>query len=294
MDANRYSKHHKEMVEKEPYTPTAPQMQEREYVRMLWQKLLDAYIKPYGPREVNLPSNVRDHLLSLPVTAAPPDPLELEPAVKIIYELMDESVLVPFLNSVAPSRASNTYTDSWMTDDVNTTDYNMSASMDERSLSPAESRNKRDGSPPTSRHDFSLTHGLSHRTSQQSHLTAALGLTGITRLSTYISGTSATSSNEAPDSLTDESTDSPSTSGSALEPMTPPSTPPTSHVGFRDISPVTSPNTNHRLEGSSWKKMGAKLGWKKSRSGHGSGSSTTSSSRYPLKEANEDGAYNSL
>jgi hypothetical protein len=77
-----------------------------------------------------------------------------------------------------------------------------------------------------------------------------------------------------------------------LEPMTPPSTPPTSHLGFRDISPVTSPNAHHRMEGSSWKKMGAKLGWKKSRSGHGSGSSATSSSRYPLKETTEDGANN--
>lgn len=287
MDANRYSKHYKEMVEKEPRTPISPQMQECEYVRMLWQKLLDAYITPNGPREVNLPSNVRDHLLALPSTVFPPDPLELEPAVKIIYELMDESVLVPFLNSVAPSRGSHTYTDPSASDDASTNEYNMSASLDERSLSPAKSRNRRDGSPPTSRHD------LSHRTSQQSHLTAALGLTGITRLSTYISGSSTTSSNEAPDSLTDDSTESPSTSGSALEPMTPPSTPPTSHLGFRDMSPVTSPNTHHRLDGSSWKKMSAKLGWKKGRSGHGSGSSTTSSSRQ-LKETNEDGTYNSL
>src|ERR1700712_5657694 len=39
MDANRYSKHYKEMVEKEAQTPYSPQiMQEVEYVRMLWQK----------------------------------------------------------------------------------------------------------------------------------------------------------------------------------------------------------------------------------------------------------------
>jgi hypothetical protein len=294
MDAKRYSKHYRDMVDRDPHTPVSPQSQECEYVRMLWQKLLDAYITPNGPREVNLPSNVRDRLLSLPNTYTPPDPAELEPAVKIIYELMDESVLVPFLNSVAPSRGPQTYTSPWTSDENMADDY-MAASLDERSLSPAQTRSKRDGSPPTSRHDIvsqSYT-GPSQRHSQQSHLTAALGRSGITRLSTYISGSSGTSSAEAPDNLTDDSTDSPSPSGSAMEPMTPPNTPPTSNAGFQDISPGTSPN-HSRAEGSGWKKMGAKLGWKKSRSGHGSGSST-SSSRYPVgRETSDENASSGL
>jgi hypothetical protein len=294
MDANRYSKHYKDMVERDPHTPLSPQTPECEYVRMLWQKLLDAYIAPNGPREVNLPSDVRDRLLSLPCTDTPPDPTELDTAVKIIYELMDESVLVPFLNSVAPSRGPETYSSPW-TSNESMTDVYMTGSLDERSLSPAKSRNHRDGSPPTgsaANDVVSQNAGPSQRLSGQSHLTAALGRSGITRLSTYISGSPGASSAEAPDSLTDDSTDSPSQSGSALEPMTPPNTPPTSNAGFSDISPGTSPN-NSRHEGSSWKKMGAKLGWKKSRSGHGSGSST-SGSRYPLRETSHENSSNGL
>ena len=282
MDAKRYTKHFQEMIEKDPHTPLAPESQECEYVRMLWQKLLDAYIAPNGPREVNLPSHVRDRLVKLPCTGIPPDPLELDEAVKIIYELMDESVLVPFLNSVAPQRGAESYSSPW-TSDESVMDTYMAGSLDERSLSPARSRNQRDGSPPMHGPGNDIISqsysGPSPRLSRTSHLTAALGRSS-SRLSAHISGASGTSV-EAPEGLTDDSTDSPSPSGSALEPMTPPHTPPTSDVGFTHISPGTSPQ-NPRGEGSGWKKMGAKLGWKKSRSGN------TSSSRYPMGKETSD------
>jgi hypothetical protein len=285
VDANRYSKHYQEMIKKDPTTPLSPHAPDFEYVRMRWQKLLDAYIAPNAPREVNLPSDVRDHLLSLPCTDVPPDAAELEPAVKIIYELMDESVLVPFLNSVAPARGPETVASPWTSNESMTDSY-MTGSLDERSLSPAKSRNQRDGSPPSSGSGADIISqsysGPSPRHSHQSHLTAALGLS---RLSANISGSSGTSSADAPESMTDDSTDSPSPSGSALEPMTPPNTPPTSNAGFGDVSPGTSPQPN---PSSSWKKMGDKLRWKKSRSGHGSGSST-SGSRYPMsREVSEE------
>ncbi|PVH84501.1 hypothetical protein DL98DRAFT_349537, partial [Cadophora sp. DSE1049] len=254
MDAKRYEKHYRDMVDKDPHTPVSPQSPECEYVRMLWQKLLDAYIAPNGPREVNLPSNIRDHLLSQPCEHSPPDPAELDPAVKIIYELMDESVLVPFLNSVAPSRGPETYSSPW-TSDESMTDAYMSGSLDERSLSPAKSRNRRDGSPPSGSDVVAQSqNGPSPRHSHQSHLTAALvGRAGVARLSTYLSGSSGTSPGEAPENMTDDSTDSPSPSTTALEPMTPPNTPPTSNIAF-DVSPGTSPRTA-REGNSGWKKM---------------------------------------
>lgn len=285
MDADRYTKHYRDMVEKDPSTPVSPQQKPSpEYVRMLWQKLLDAYIAQNAPREVNLPSDVRDHLLSLPCTHLPPDPAALEPAVKIIFELMDESVLVPFLNSVAPSRGPETVASPW-TSNESMSDTYMTGSLDERSLSPAKSRNQRDGSPPSSGPAADAVsqsyNGPSTRQSHSSHLSAALGFS---RLSANISGSSGNSSGEGIDSMTDDSTDSPSPSASALEPMTPPNTPPTSNAGFVDVSPGTSPQTNP----SGWKKMGDKLRWKKSRSGHGSASSTTSS-RYPIsREGSEE------
>ena len=274
MDATRYTTHYHSMVEREPHTPLSQQTQDCDFVKMLWTKLLDAYIAPNAPREVNLPSDVRNRLMSLPHGFTPPDPAELEPAVKIIYELMDESVLVPFLNSIAPFRPSESLGSPW-TSNESMMDTYMAGSLDERSLSPAKTRNQRDDTPPISGNDVvtqSLT-GPSPRHSHQSHLTAALGRTASSRISAYLSGSStASSAPEGPDSLTDDSTDSPSPSASALEPMTPPNTPPTSDTSFTNAAPGTSPQTI-RPEGSSWKKMGAKLGWKK---GRGSGSSSGS------------------
>lgn len=267
MDATRYKNHYHATYGRDSYAPLSPTDQDREYVRMLWRKLLDAYIAPNGPREVNLPSDVRDRLMRLPNVYAAPDPRELDQAVKIIYELMDESVLVPFLNSIAPS-SRGSESSPWASSE-SVVDTTMAGSLDEQSLSPARLR-ARNRSPPLSADKPSHSHSLpSHRSSQHSHLTAALGrATSAARLSTFMSGSSGTSSTE-PDSLTDD-TDWPS----PLEPMTPPTTPPTSDTGFASDSPGTSPR--HSREGSvSWKKMGAKLGFKKSRSTH----SSTSSSR---------------
>ncbi|KAG0652277.1 hypothetical protein D0Z07_0954 [Hyphodiscus hymeniophilus] len=265
MDAKRYTTHYRTMVARDPHTPLSPHTRDCEYVKMLWSKLVDAYITPNAPREVNLPSDVRNRLMSLPHESTPPDPTELEPAVKIIYELMDESVLVPFLNSVAPVRPSEPLGSPW-TSNESMMDAYMTGSLDERSLSPSRTRQQRDDTPPISGNDV-VTHSSTGPSPRHSHLTAALSRNS-TRLSAYLSGSSAQSPSEGPESLTDDSTDSPSPSASALEPMTPPNTPPTSDTGFRDVPPGTSPQTV-RPEGSSWKKMGVKLGWKK---GRGSGS----------------------
>src|SRR5271156_743550 len=62
MDASRYRKHYNSMADSHPGTPISPASEGCDYVKMLWQKLLDAYIAPNGAREVNLPSNVRDRL----------------------------------------------------------------------------------------------------------------------------------------------------------------------------------------------------------------------------------------
>ncbi|TGO72534.1 hypothetical protein BELL_0443g00010 [Botrytis elliptica] len=278
MDATRYKKHYQATYGRDPYSPLSPTDQDSEYVRMLWRKLLDAYIAPNGPREVNLPSDVRDRLIHLPNIYEAPDPRELDQAVKIIYELMDESVLVPFLNSIAPpSRASDH--SPWASNESFVDAAAMAESLDERSMSHSRLRTRK-GSPPLSGDKMSHSHSLpSQRPPQHPHLTAALGRVTSARLSTFMSGSSGTSSIES-ESLTDD-TDSPS----PMEPITPPTTPPTSDTGFVSDSPGTSPR--HSREGSvSWKKMGAKLGFKKSRSAHGS---TSSSRRHsvasPLSDA---------
>lgn len=67
----------------------------------LWDKLMQVYIAPCSPREINIPSRVRDRLLRLSGTLGPPHPKELEEAGRIVHELMNDSLLVPFLESVS-------------------------------------------------------------------------------------------------------------------------------------------------------------------------------------------------
>lgn len=52
MDASRYRKHYSKMVNRHPGTPISPLSDECSYVLMLWRRLIDAYIRESGPREV--------------------------------------------------------------------------------------------------------------------------------------------------------------------------------------------------------------------------------------------------
>ncbi|SCO84439.1 related to a-agglutinin core protein AGA1 [Fusarium oxysporum] len=70
-----------------------------DYLRALWEDLLENYILPDGHREVNLPSEVRDRLLGFCSSDLLPHPSELDAAVKIVHELIEDSILPGFLNS---------------------------------------------------------------------------------------------------------------------------------------------------------------------------------------------------
>lgn len=59
MDASRYRKHYSKMVNRHPGSPISPLSDECAYVLMLWRRLIDAYIRESGPREV-----CNSHLLS--------------------------------------------------------------------------------------------------------------------------------------------------------------------------------------------------------------------------------------
>lgn len=107
MDAGRYKKHYAKMMARAGEGGTPPS-KDRDYVQALWERLVEAYIQPSGSREVNIPSSVRDPILKLKPGKLPPAPEALDPAVAKIYELMEESVLVPFLNSVYPQTAHPT------------------------------------------------------------------------------------------------------------------------------------------------------------------------------------------
>ncbi|EEU42761.1 uncharacterized protein NECHADRAFT_95673 [Fusarium vanettenii 77-13-4] len=98
LDSQRYTAIFNEMITDNPN----PTQEDHDRVCALWEKLMQVYIIPCAPREVNIPARIRDELLNLPCGPAPPHPSQLSETGRILYELMNDSLLVPFLQSVAP------------------------------------------------------------------------------------------------------------------------------------------------------------------------------------------------
>jgi hypothetical protein len=195
-----------------------------DHVCSLWEKLMQAYIIPYAPREVNLPGRVRDRLLGLSCGSIPPSPRELDDAVRIVYELMNDSVLVPFIESVTPAHSEG-YADD-------------------------EGQDVREG-----RSRIRIPPRDAVKSDESSRSPKFLPQLSLSRSG---ASRSASSSGEAGDreGLTDDSASA--HSPPAMEPMTPPTTPPTSDWAFS-----TSPGGLQRAlaaHNSGWKKVGAKLG----------------------------------
>lgn len=260
MDAARYKKHYQKVTADASKSDAAAE-EAFAYGRMLWQRLVDAYIMPNGPREVNLPSNVRDDLLQLPNYHTPPHPSVLDPAVKIVYELMDESVLVPFLNSVSTQSAVSGVSPWTSVENVD-----RSKSNSERSTSPSKTRRRRRDYSPHSR----MSHPINLSASFTKAGAASHRLSQLVSASWSVGSPSPShdhSDHDLSASLTDDSTDSASPSASGFDPITPPTTPPMTDLSASTTSD-TSPGSSPKLgRGEGWKKMGAKLGWRKSRSG---------------------------
>lgn len=234
MDADRYRSVHANFMAAQ----AAGFSDGSDHVCSLWHKIINAYILPYGHREVNLPSRVRDRLLSLPAAPVPPHPSELDEAVRIVYELMNDSVLGPFLAALAPQHD----------------EFAMADPHDPRQPRP---RNRMP-------RDLSSSSDESSRSPKMSFLP----MLNIPWTSEPKSSASSTSDAAERGGLTDSSNNTPSPTGN--EPMTPPTTPPMSDWAF------SSKGIGHPSS-SGWKKMGAKLGLNRmGRSKRGHSSSTTS------------------
>ena len=240
IDAERYREKYDALVLHMAGLPLSPDVDEARNLRMLWKRLLDAYITPDCPREINIPSDVRETLLSLPNYNAPPDPRALDDAVKIIYNLMEESVLISFLNEVPPSSKAK-------------------KAKQERSTTLEGVRRKRGGSD-SSNEKKPIRSKSRRRASPSSNADARFSASDPTGRLTPSSNHSKprrvpsnTSSRSGEiESLTD---DSGSGHSPGHEPMTPPNTPPASDFG--GSSPKSRPDNT-------WSKL---LGWKKKSSG---------------------------
>ncbi|KAI0394574.1 regulator of G protein signaling superfamily [Xylariaceae sp. FL0594] len=236
MDAERYRAAYMQMLQGQVYFGT-------DYVCELWEKIIGAYILPGAPREVNIPAHVRDHLLGLMYSiSTPPDPTELDGSVHIVRELMNDSVLVPFLESVVPVTVEAQY------------EEEMRVRHERTRLRMAKD-------------------GAISEEYNQSPITTILPLFGKTRSNTR-------SNSGLSDSTEFDMTDDSSSPGSTpmAEPVTPPTTPPLSDFHFHP-----SPKALQRaISGTSWKKVGAKLGLgKKSKSSRSSSSSSNAPSSNP-------------
>jgi hypothetical protein len=53
MDASRYRKHYQKMMSRLPSPTASPRPDQQAYVLDLWKRLIDAYIRESGPREVS-------------------------------------------------------------------------------------------------------------------------------------------------------------------------------------------------------------------------------------------------
>ena len=237
MDAERYRKGYDALAAQMAGMPMAPDVEECRYVRMLWQRLINAYIKPDCPREINIPSSVRERLLLLPNHSTPPQPEDLEAAVKIIYNLMEESVLISFLNEVPSSRSQQSHHGRQKPAELKPRKRGGSDSSNEKSSIRSRSRKR---TSPTSSLDVPLS---GSRDDPTGRLTPIPGFTRGSRAPSH------TSSGSGDPGLLDDDSGSPSSPG--REPMTPPNTPPSSDFGGH------SPRNRND---NTWKKM---LGWKK-------------------------------
>ncbi|KAH8800163.1 RGS domain-containing protein [Xylogone sp. PMI_703] len=280
IDASRYGNHYQAMIDRYSHALSSPQIPDYAYIRMLWQNLLDTYIAQNSPREVNLPSKIRDELVFLANTFIPPHPSHLDQAVKVVYDLMDESVFVPFLNSVTLLHGvSDSYFNSLTSD-------NSVVNIDERSLSPSQSRERNqnsigvgpDGSP--SRQSLQHFSPLATRPSRVSTNPPSIA-------SGSGSGSRLSSAIDSIKSLADGSDDLPM--ASTMEPRTPSAIPPPSDTGLSGFSPTASPRNLQNEGTSGWKKMSAKLGWKKNKSNYGLTSNTDFSKYFSSTEPVDGG-----
>ncbi|KAI9744742.1 MAG: hypothetical protein M1818_001667 [Claussenomyces sp. TS43310] len=64
----------------------------------LWQQMMDAYIRPNAPREINIPGTVRTQLLAQRDPGNPPSPDLLQAAYNLMMELMN-GVFFQFVES---------------------------------------------------------------------------------------------------------------------------------------------------------------------------------------------------
>jgi hypothetical protein len=265
LEAKRYREAYDGFSRQLGQFPIAVDCPESRHLRMLWQRLLSAYILPGSPREINVSSEVRDDILRFANATVPPPPAMLDAAVKLVHDLMEESIFMPFLNAHSASAQVFPLAEPFFAPEDGVTIVS-NPGFDEHAVKRVRSKGGR-LSPRSSREL-----GASASSSPPSHLTRSnFSFNAVTSIGKTpyrpANQTSSTSGESASAGLSDDTGSLQSSTG---EPMTPPTTPPSSEPSLQASSP------KNRVD-NPWKKMGMKLGFKKR--SHGS-----QSMRFPPDE----------
>ena len=262
-ESRKYSDKYKEAIDELAGAELTTDGSQGFELMMEWTRLLDVYVKPGAPREINLPAEERDDLVDQPYDPTPAPPEALDPAVKRMYDLMSDSIFIPWCNSLKVPTHAQTYNaiSDWSSRDEMEPSR---LTYDDRSGMHRRQPSKRAKSPPASSKSAftpSRSPPSQHRPTQSSSLSNALGRQSGNRLSTHVSNSSAKSESALTDSSGGDR-DSP-VPGEQDSVMTPPTTPPTSDLGAGSMSHTTSatshPTKPQRSESGGWKRMGIKF-----------------------------------
>jgi hypothetical protein len=100
LDVKKYTASYNELIK----TTAQPQQGQR-HLSALWEELMQTYIVYRAPRELNISSHVRDHLLLASGSSifANPHPSELRDADQCVVELLDGPVFTQFLELATPT-----------------------------------------------------------------------------------------------------------------------------------------------------------------------------------------------
>lgn len=279
IDAKRYHQKYEEVSAFMAGMPITSDSEEGFELQRDWKRILDIYITPGAPREINLPSEDRDDLLEFPHAVKAPPPEALEPAVRRMHDLMQESIFLPFINSFASSTApaSSFLRPEYDLSNYDTMDPTSRASYeDSQTVSRRMSSRRRQRSPQSSSMDFTSSRSPppSYARPHSSNLSSAFRSSNnpTVRHSTHFAQAPTSASESGSLAITDDSASasSPSNSGLEREIITPPTTPPSSELGTSRESVHASPKSS-RSESGGWKRMSQKLtmGWAKKKSaGH--------------------------
>lgn len=229
-----------------------------------WTRIMDVYLKPGAPREINLPAEERDDLIDEPYEPNPPRPEALNPAVQRMRDLMSDSIFIPFCNSVKTVSHASTYNALSNVTRSSTFSDTTSMTYDERSSQHRRQQSSRRRSPPPTSSSFQPSRSPPQTSNRSSALTSALNRTsGGARLSQNLSNTSRTSES----ALTDDSGNGEQRTRDLDSMMSPPLTPPTadltqSHSSAQNPSIYSHASKSSRTErndSGGWKRMGMKI-----------------------------------